>query len=50
MKVIVRASGKSRIKLQTSGKTRVKPTISYTPEGGKALKRKWTVALKKTRR
>jgi hypothetical protein len=50
VKVIVRPSGKSRIALRASGKARVKPTISYTPEGGKAIKHKWTVALKKTRR
>lgn len=50
VKVVVRASGKSRIALKASGRARVKPTISYTPEGGKAIKHKWAVALKKTRR
>jgi hypothetical protein len=50
VKVVVHASGKSRIKLKASGKARVKPTISYTPEGGKAIKHKWAVALKKARR
>jgi DNA-binding beta-propeller fold protein YncE len=50
VKVVVRAGGASRIKLKTSGKARVKPTVSYTPEGGKAIKHKWAVALKKTRR
>ena len=37
--VVVRASGKARIKLKNTGKARVKATISYTPEGGKAIKR-----------
>jgi hypothetical protein len=50
VKVIVRAGGKSRIALRASGKARVKPTVSYTPEGGKAIKHKWAIALKKTRR
>lgn len=50
VKVVVRASGKSRITLKARGGARVKPTISYTPEGGKAIKHKWAVALKKTRR
>jgi hypothetical protein len=49
VKVVVRASGKSRIKLKTNGRAKVKPTISYTPEGGKAIKHKWAVALR-TRR
>jgi hypothetical protein len=50
VKVIVRPGGKSRIALRASGKARVKPTVSYTPEGGKAIKHKWAIALKKTRR
>jgi hypothetical protein len=50
VKVVVRASGKSRIKLKASAKARVKPTVSYTPEGGKAIKRRWAVTLKKERR
>jgi hypothetical protein len=50
VKVVVRASGKSRIKLRANGKARVKPTISYAPEGGKAIKRKWAFALKEARR
>lgn len=50
VKIIARASGKSRIKLRASGKAKVKPTISYTPEGGKAIKHKWAFALKKARR
>lgn len=50
VKVVVRASGKSRIKLKTSGRAKVKPTVSFTPEGGKAIKHRWAVALKKTRR
>jgi hypothetical protein len=50
VKVVVRASGKSRIKLKTSGRAKVKPTVSFTPEGGKAIKHKWAVVLKKTRR
>jgi hypothetical protein len=49
VKVVVRASGKSRIKLRANGKARVKPTISYTPEGGKAIKHKWAFALKEAR-
>jgi len=46
-KLIARSSGKARIKLKTTGKARVKATISYTPEGGKAIKRRKTVVLKK---
>lgn len=47
VKLIVRSSGKARIKLKNTGKTRVKATISYTPEGGKAIKRRKTIVLKK---
>jgi len=50
VKVVVRASAKSRIALKAKGKARVKPTVSFTPEGGKAIEHKWAVALKKTRR
>ena len=46
-KIIVRTSGKARIKLKNTGKAKVKATISYTPEGGKAIKRRKTVVLKK---
>jgi len=38
-KLIVRTSGKARIRLATTGKAKVKARISYTPEGGKAIKR-----------
>jgi DNA-binding beta-propeller fold protein YncE len=47
VRVVVRASGKARIKLKTSGKARIKPTVSFTPEGGKAIKRRKTIVLKK---
>lgn len=50
VKVVVRAGGKARIKLKASGKARIKLTVSFTPEGGKAIKHKWAIALKKTRR
>jgi hypothetical protein len=46
-KVVVRSSGKGRIKLNRTGRAKVKATISYTPEGGKAIKRRKTIALKK---
>lgn len=46
-KLVVRSSGKARIKLNNSGKAKVKATISYTPEGGKAIKRRKTIVLKK---
>ncbi|HWA54491.1 MAG TPA: YncE family protein, partial [Solirubrobacterales bacterium] len=46
-KIVVRASGKALIKLRNTGKTKVKATIAYTPEGGKAIKRRKTIALKK---
>lgn len=46
-KVTVRASGKALIKLRNTGKAKVKATVSYTPEGGKAIKRRKTVVLKK---
>jgi hypothetical protein len=49
-KLIVRASGKARVKLANTGKARVKARISYTPEGGKAIKRFKTIVLKKTLR
>jgi hypothetical protein len=47
VKIIVRSSGKARIKLKGTGKAKVKATISYTPEGGKAIKRRKAVVLKK---
>jgi PKD repeat protein len=46
-KITVRTSGKARIKLMNSGKAKVKARISYTPEGGKAIKRFKTIVLKK---
>lgn len=46
-KIIVRTSGKARIKLKNTGKAKVKATVSYTPEGGKAIKRRKTIVLKK---
>lgn len=46
-KIVVRAGGKSLIQLRNTGKARVKATIAYTPEGGKAIKRRKTVVLKK---
>jgi len=46
-KITVKTSGKARIKLRNTGKAKVKATIAYTPEGGKAIKRRKTIALKK---
>ncbi len=46
-KITVRTSGKARIKLKSTGKAKVKATVSYTPEGGKAIKRRKTIVLKK---
>ncbi len=46
-KIAVRTSGKARIKLMNTGKAKVKARISYTPEGGKAIKRFKTIVLKK---
>ena len=46
-KIIVRTSGKARIKLKNTGRAKVKATVSYTPEGGKAIKRRKTIVLKK---
>ena len=46
-KITVRTSGKARIKLKNTGKAKVKATVSYTPEGGKAIKRRKTIVLKK---
>jgi DNA-binding beta-propeller fold protein YncE len=46
-KITVRTSGKALIKLRNSGKAKVKARISYTPEGGKAIKRFKTIVLKK---
>jgi hypothetical protein len=46
-KIIVRTSGKARIKLRNTGKAKVKARVSYTPEGGKAIKRFKTIVLKK---
>lgn len=50
VKVVVRASGRSRIKLKARGRAKVRPTVSFTPEGGKAIKHRWAFALKKGRR
>jgi len=47
VKLVVRSSGKAKIKLRNTGKAKVKATISYTPEGGKAIKRRETIVLKK---
>lgn len=49
-KIVVRSSGKARIKLRNTGKARVKATVAYTPEGGKPIKRRKAVVLKKKRR
>lgn len=49
-KIAIRASGKALIKLRRTGKARVKATIAYTPEGGKPIKRRKTLVLKKRRR
>jgi hypothetical protein len=46
-KLTVRASGRARIKLGNTGKAKVKARISYTPEGGKAIKRARAIVLKK---
>jgi len=46
-KITVRTSGKALIKLRNTGKAKVKARISYTPEGGKAIKRFKTIVLKK---
>ncbi|HWI97336.1 MAG TPA: hypothetical protein VNS60_14850 [Solirubrobacterales bacterium] len=48
-KITIRTSGKARIKLRNTGKAKVKATVSYTPEGGKAIKRRKAVVLKKLR-
>jgi hypothetical protein len=45
-KVTVKTSGKARIKLANTGKAKVKATISYTPEGGKAIKRRKAIVLR----
>lgn len=49
-KIVIRAGGKALIKLRNTGKARVRATIAYTPEGGKAIKRRKTIVLKKTLR
>jgi len=46
-KITVGTSGKARIKLRDTGKARVKATVSYTPEGGKAIKRRKAIVLRK---
>jgi hypothetical protein len=46
-KLVVRSSGKARIKLKNTGKAKIGATVSYTPEGGKAIKRRKTIVLKK---
>ncbi len=45
--LVVRSSGKARIKLANGGRAKVRATISYTPEGGKAIVRRKTIVLKK---
>lgn len=47
VKLVVRASGRAKIKLSEAGKARVKATVAYTPEGGKAIKRRRSITLKK---
>lgn len=47
LKLVVHASGKARIKLNRTGRAKVRATVSYTPEGGKAIKRRKAIALKK---
>ena len=46
-KIVIRASGKALIELRNTGKAKVRATIAYTPEGGKAIKRRKLVVLKK---
>jgi hypothetical protein len=46
-KLVVRTSGKAKIKLGNTGKAKVKARISYTPEGGQAIKRFKAIVLKK---
>lgn len=48
-KITIGTSGKARIKLMNTGRARVKATIAYTPEGGKAIKRRKALVLKKKR-
>lgn len=47
VKLVVRAGGKARIKLNHGGRVRVRATVAYTPEGGKAIKRRKAIALRK---
>lgn len=47
VKITVRTSGKALIKLRNTGRAKVKARISYTPEGGKAIKRFKSIVLKK---
>jgi hypothetical protein len=49
-RITVRTSGRARIKLGNAGRVKVRATIAYTPEGGKAIKRFKKVVLKKRRR
>lgn len=49
-KITARTSGRARIKLGNTGRARVKATISYTPEGGKTIKRVKKIVMKKRRR
>lgn len=46
-KIVIRSSGRAKIKLRNTGRAKVKATIAYTPEGGKAIKRRKAVVLKK---
>ncbi len=49
-KLVVRTSGKARIKLMKTGRAKVKARVSYTPEGGRAIKRFKAIVLKKSPR
>jgi DNA-binding beta-propeller fold protein YncE len=49
-KITVRTSGKARIKLMKTGRAKVKARVSYTPEGGRAIKRFKAIVLKKSPR
>jgi hypothetical protein len=46
-KLVIRAKGKKRAKLNQTGKVKVKPTITYTPTGGDPGSRKLKVKLLK---
>jgi hypothetical protein len=46
-KVVIRAKGKKRAKLNETGKVKVKPTITYTPTGGDPGRQKLKLKLLK---